>query len=277
MYLKSPRCTHQADRWETCPPPVVPCTKTWSMFQIDIPPVHCHKRTPLSRPPLICRTSKQSQTSLRHTRSVQESRAADRQADQCDHRQTHRYEGHEHTHVHGHGDQTFDTRQDIVVLFLHEDEDKADALGISETLDRLRDALNRASASQVVLDMREHRSGQDHWWLIADAHPAVLALVGERLDEHYNLSSVGPLNINASTPSCMTRTFQFVIRPPWWNLMSKIFQLLSATRGCPLPYVNDSARSSNDDHLVMVFALLAGLRLVTLSMSDFSLGPSFPR
>jgi len=54
----------------------------------------------------------------------------------------------------------------------------------------------------------------------------------------------GPLKLSASMPSHTTRTFQFLIRPPTWNLESRIFQLPFCTRGTPLPCVTLGGGSS---------------------------------
>src|SRR5260221_9901206 len=57
-------------------------------------------------------------------------------------------------------------------------------------------------------------------------------------------SSCWPLKLSASTPSHTTRTFQFLIQPLTWNLMSRMFQLPFCTRSTPLPYVMLSGGSS---------------------------------
>ena len=79
--------------------------------------------------------------------------------------------------------QTLDARVDVVVLLLQQEQDEADALRLAERLDRPRDVLQRAAPPRVVPDRRQLVRGEDRRRLVADVHPAVLALVVERLDK----------------------------------------------------------------------------------------------
>ena len=67
--------------------------------------------------------------------------------------------------------------------------------------------------------------------------PLLLHLSANALIKPLNLGSPGPSKLSAATSSRTTRTFQFPILAPWWNLTSMMFQLPNATRGLPFLYV----------------------------------------
>jgi len=82
-----------------------------------------------------------------------------------------------------HRAQPLDARVDEIVLLLQQEEYEADVLRLAERLDRPRDVLERAAPPRVVPDRRQLVRGADRRRLVADVHPAVLALVVERLDK----------------------------------------------------------------------------------------------
>ena len=85
--------------------------------------------------------------------------------------------------------------------------------------------------------------------------PLLLHLFANALIKLISLSSLGPEKLSASTPSRTTRTFQFVILPPWWNLTSRMFQLPFWTRGTPLPYVTLGGGSSRPGMTAICLAM----------------------
>ena len=82
-----------------------------------------------------------------------------------------------------HRAEPLDARVDKVVLLLQQDEDEADVPRLAERLDRPRDVLERAAPPRVVPDRRQLVRGEDRRRVVPDVHPAVLALVVERLDK----------------------------------------------------------------------------------------------